>query len=166
MFHARLRALALAVLALLSGSPAHARPTVDLKLAQSTSITTPDAVALPPAATMDAPTGNATNARDDVVRDARDAFQRHDRARLQVLRATALANRLPLAQWVDYWELANRITEASADEVEQFYARWPGSYVEDRLRGDWLLEAGRRQDWEAFRRDYPRFRPPGRQGGA
>ena len=105
-----------------------------------------------------APTGNATNASDDVIRDARDAFQRHDRARLALLRATALTNRLPLAPWVDYWELTNRLSEVSADEVEQFYARWPGTYVEDRLRNDWLLEVGHRRDWDAFKRDYPRFR--------
>jgi soluble lytic murein transglycosylase len=109
-------------------------------------------------APADAPTGNATNAREDIIRDARDAFVRRDRARLAVLRATAVANHLQLAPWVDYWELTNRLSEVSSDEVEQFYARWPGSYVEDRLRNDWLLEVGRRHDWEAFKRDYPRFR--------
>ena len=67
---------------------------------------------------------------------------RRDRAKLALLRATALTNRLPLAPWVDYWELTNRLSEVSSDEVEQFYARWPGSYVEDRLRNDWLLEVG------------------------
>ena len=106
----------------------------------------------------DAPTGNATNASDDVIRDAHDAFLRHDRARLSELRATAFANHLALAPWVDYWELTNRLGEVSSDEIEQFYVRWPGSYVEDRLRNDWLLEVGHRQDWDAFKRDYPRFR--------
>ena len=117
-----------------------------------------EAAALPPPTPADAPTGNATNARDDVIRDARDAFVRHDRAKLELLRATAFANHLALTPWVDYWELTNRLTEVSSPEVEQFYARWPGSYVEDRLRNDWLLEAGRRSDWEAFKRDFPRFR--------
>ena len=158
MSYVRLRALALAVLALLSGSTAFTLSAAEPAVAQSTPAPAGDAAALPPATTVDAPTGNATNARDDVILDARDAFQRHDRARLSLLRATAFANRLPLAQWVDYWELTNRIADASADEVEQFYARWPGSYVEDRLRNDWLLEAGRRHDWDAFRRDFPRFR--------
>jgi soluble lytic murein transglycosylase len=114
--------------------------------------------ALPPAAPVNAPTGNATHAGDDVIRDAHDAFLRRDRNALAALRATALTNRLPLAPWVDYWELTNRLAEVSSDEVEQFYARWPGTYVEDRLRNDWLLEVGHRHDWEAFKRDYPRFR--------
>jgi soluble lytic murein transglycosylase len=135
--------LALAAFALLSCSPAFSQP---------------EAAALPPPTSANAPAGNASHAIDDVIRDARDAFQRRDRARLADLRATAFANHLALAPWVDYWELVARLSEVNADEVEQFYARWPGSYLEDRLRNDWLLEAGRRRDWEAFKRDYPRFR--------
>jgi soluble lytic murein transglycosylase len=91
------------------------------------------------------------------VRDARDAWQRRDRARLAQLRDQALAMRLPLAPWVDYWELTQRLTEVNVDEVQAFYARWPGTYVEDRLRNDWLLELGRRRDWADFARDFPRF---------
>ena len=48
----------------------------------------------------------------------------------------------PLAMWVDYWELTNRIGEVQQPEVDAFSARWPGTYVEDRLRNDWLLELG------------------------
>ncbi|OYU77468.1 MAG: lytic transglycosylase, partial [Burkholderiales bacterium PBB5] len=55
-------------------------------------------------------------------------------------------------------DLSSRLPEVQVDEVEAFYARWPGSYVEDRLRNDWLLELGRRRDWPALVRDYPRFR--------
>ena len=63
-----------------------------------------------------------------------------------------------MAQWVEYWELSNRLSTAQADELEAFYARWSGTYVEDRLRNDWLLELGKRRDWANFSRDYPRFR--------
>ena len=171
MSDARLSALAplaLAALALLTGGAAFPQsaaepasapsaPAVVLTLSTEADVT-PEGAALPPPTPADAPTGNATHAGEDVIRDARDAFVRHDRARLAELRATALANRLPLAPWVDYWEIVNRLAEVSSDEVEQFYARWPGTYVEDRLRNDWLLEAGHRHDWDAFKRDYPRFR--------
>jgi soluble lytic murein transglycosylase len=47
---------------------------------------------------------------------------------------------------------------AQVADLQAFYRRWPGSYVEDRLRNDWLLELGRRRDWSAFAADYPRFR--------
>lgn len=96
--------------------------------------------------------------RDDPLRAARDAFTRKDRARLATLRAQVLDARHPLAPWVDYWELNLRLGEARGEEVEAFYQRWPGSYVEDRLRNDWLLELGRRRDWVAFARDLPRFK--------
>ncbi|HSN31739.1 MAG TPA: transglycosylase SLT domain-containing protein [Ideonella sp.] len=95
---------------------------------------------------------------DDTILDARDALRRKDRDRLAADRAVALADHHPLALWVDYWELNNRLASAQQDELDAFYARWPGSYVEDRLRNDWLLELGRRRDWRNFAVEYPRFR--------
>ena len=47
--------------------------------------------------------------------------------------------------WVDYWELGNRLAQAQQPELDAFYARWSGTYVEDRLRNDWLLELGKRR---------------------
>ena len=52
----------------------------------------------------------------------------------------------------------NRLGEAQQAEVDAFYARWSGTYVEDRLRNDWLLELGKRRDWANFAAEYPRFR--------
>jgi soluble lytic murein transglycosylase len=95
---------------------------------------------------------------NDPINEAREALRKRDAKRLVTLRNATLADKHPLAQWVDYWELGNRISEATADEVEAFYQRWSGSYVEDRMRNDWLLELGRRRDWVAFVRDYPHFR--------
>ena len=91
-----------------------------------------------------------------VVLDAREALRKKDRT--QLASASVAVRRHPLAQWVEYWELSNRLGDAQADELEAFYARWPGTYVEDRLRNDWLLELGKRRDWANFSRDYPRFR--------
>ncbi|WP_028998044.1 lytic transglycosylase domain-containing protein [Azohydromonas australica] len=95
---------------------------------------------------------------DDIVVEARDALRKRDRMKLAAARSLVTAERHPLASWVEYWELNNRLGQASTEEVEAFYARWSGTYVEDRLRNDWLLELGRRRDWSAFSRDYPRFR--------
>ncbi|HSI56316.1 MAG TPA: transglycosylase SLT domain-containing protein [Ideonella sp.] len=107
-------------------------------------------------ATASAPA--AAQSADDTVRTARDAYGKRDKNRLASLRSAAVDSRHPLAPWVDYWELTNRIGDVQADEAAAFYARWPGSYVEDRFRNDWLLELGRRRDWANFSRDYPRFR--------
>jgi soluble lytic murein transglycosylase len=95
---------------------------------------------------------------DAIVLDARDALRRRDAQRLADDRAAAIVGQHPLAAWVDYWELGNRLNLAQPAEVEAFYQRWAGTYVEDRLRNDWLLELGRRRDWANFARDFPRFR--------
>jgi soluble lytic murein transglycosylase len=95
---------------------------------------------------------------DQTIVDAREAFRKKDRLRLATTRAVAMSVQHPLAMWVDYWELSNRLNEAAQPEVEAFYARWRDTYVEDRLRNDWLLELGRRRDFANFAADYPRFR--------
>ena len=94
----------------------------------------------------------------DVVVEAREALRKSDAVRLAQWRERANAEQHPLAQWVDYWELGNRLPQAQQAELDAFYARWGGTYVEDRLRNDWLLELGRRRDWANFTREFPRFR--------
>ncbi|MEY4415258.1 MAG: hypothetical protein RIQ53_2551 [Pseudomonadota bacterium] len=88
--------------------------------------------------------------------EARDAARKRDAGRLSATRA--LLDQHALRPWVDYWDLSARLRDASADEIAAFYARWPGTYVEDRLRNDWLLELGRRRDFDGIAREYPRFR--------
>lgn len=92
------------------------------------------------------------------VLDARKAWATRDRARLASARQAALDQQHPLAPWFDYWDLNARLSEATQPELNAFYARWPGSYVEDRLRNDWLLELGHRRDWVNFRRDHASFK--------
>ena len=104
-----------------------------------------------------APAACAQN-NDANITDAREALRKKDRARLTVTRAVALAANHPLAMWPDYWELTNRIGEVQQAEVKEFGARWPGTYVEDRFRNDWLLELGKRRDWANFAAEFPRFR--------
>ena len=93
----------------------------------------------------------------ELILDARDALRLKDRKRLAAIDAAAQAQRYPLAPWIDYWELGLRLSEVSQPELDAFYARWPGSYVEDRMRNDWLLELGHRRDWKDFAADYARF---------
>ena len=95
---------------------------------------------------------------ETTIVDARDAFRRHDRVRLAALKAQAASERNPLAMWVDYWELTNRVNELQPAEFAAFAQRWSGTYVEDRMRNDWLLELVRRRDRAGFAAEYPRFR--------
>ena len=95
---------------------------------------------------------------NDIAVEAREALRKTDAPRLAQLRERAMAQKHPLTEWVDYWELGNRLAQAQQAELDAFYARWSGNYVEDRLRNDWLLELGKRRDWANFARDFPRFR--------
>ncbi len=113
------------------------------------------ALAAPPGAVR--AQAGAAAAADPAVQ-ARDAHRRGDRSRLAALRTAAAAAGHPLAMWVEYFELNARLAEAQQAELDAFAARWSGTYVEDRLRNDWLLELGRRRDWANFRTEYPRFR--------
>jgi soluble lytic murein transglycosylase len=101
---------------------------------------------------------NAVTQDTDLALVARDALRRRDAAQLLALRDITTSQRHPLAPWIDYWEIGNRLNTAQQSELDAFYARWPGTYVEDRLRNDWLLELGMRRDWANFAREFPRFR--------
>lgn len=108
-----------------------------------------------------APAGAQSRAAADgaaPVLEAKEAFQRRDRARLAALRGATAAAQNPLTMWVAYWDMVARMPELQAAEVDDFYKRWQGTYVEDRLRNDWLLELGRRRDWPRLAADFPRFR--------
>lgn len=99
----------------------------------------------------------ATPADDDLAVQAREAWVKRDRKRLAGLVEAARGQSHPLAGWVEYFDLNGRMTEIRQPDMDAFYARYPGSYVEDRLRNDWLLELGRRRDWANFRRDHASY---------
>ena len=95
---------------------------------------------------------------ETTVTDAREALRKRDRVRLAALKTQATVERNPLSMWVDYWEITNRINEVQPTEFTAFAERWKGTYVEDRLRNDWLLELIKRRDRATFAAEYPRFR--------
>jgi soluble lytic murein transglycosylase len=99
---------------------------------------------------------NNTSRADEVLVEMNKAFKRGDRNRLSQLLPQAQGH--ALEPWAAYWELKARLDEASAREVQDFLARYAGSYQEDRLRNDWLLLLGQRRDWSAFAAEYPNFR--------
>jgi soluble lytic murein transglycosylase len=119
---------------------------------------TPESANSPAEPTEVLGTVGAVTQNIDLALDARDALRRRDGTRLAALRDISTSQRNPLAQWIDYWELNNRLNTAQQSDLDAFYARWPGTYVEDRLRNDWLIELGVRRDWINFARDFARFR--------
>jgi soluble lytic murein transglycosylase len=57
-----------------------------------------------------------------------------------------------------YWEMRTRLDNAPESEIRSFLSTYAGSYYEDRLRTDWLLQLGKRRDWANFTAEYPRYR--------
>lgn len=100
--------------------------------------------------------GNLANANDTVLQEMERAFGRGQSLRLTQLLPAALGH--PLQAYAEYWELKARLENASNEEIRQFLQRWQGSYVEDRLRNDWLLLLGKNGDAYTFAQEYPQFR--------
>jgi soluble lytic murein transglycosylase len=93
---------------------------------------------------------------DGPLLEMSQAFKKGDRKRLSALLPQAQGHLLE--PWAAYWELNARLDEASTQDIQAFLARYAGSYQEDRLRNDWLLLLGKRQDWATFMAEYPKYR--------
>jgi soluble lytic murein transglycosylase len=100
--------------------------------------------------------GRDNSRADETILDMAQAYKVRDRKRL--------AAQLPqlrgyvLEPWGAYWELSARLNEASTADIQDFFTRFSGSYQEDKLRNEWLLMLGRNRDWQAFNREYPKYR--------
>ncbi len=106
----------------------------------------------PPASAQPRPAAAAAPVRaasaDDAFLAAHVAFRAGDPVRLA--RHTAALEGHTLLAYAEYWQLKLRLDEMPASEVRAYFARYPGSYLADRLRADWLKELGKRRDWPTF----------------
>jgi soluble lytic murein transglycosylase len=87
---------------------------------------------------------------DDALLAAHDAARNGDRDLLASL-APRIAGH-PLELYYDYWKtsLAVRTGEDDGSAVRAFFERYPGTYLSDRLRADWLLALGSHGEYAAF----------------
>ena len=99
---------------------------------------------------------NLPNKADEVILEMNQAFKKNDKAQLTRLLPRAKGH--ALESWAAYWELRVRLDQASSSEIQQFLSQYAGTYAEDRLRNDWLLQLGRQREWSEFAKEYPRFR--------
>ena len=93
---------------------------------------------------------------DQVVLDMAQAFKLGERKQLTQLLPQAKGSLLE--PWAAYWELSLRLDQAEKAEIESVLAHYAGSYQEDRLRAEWLLQLGRNRDWATFRAQLPLYR--------
>jgi soluble lytic murein transglycosylase len=108
------------------------------------------------AASLATPAAQAQNRGDDTFLDMHQAFRKNDRTRLSALLPQVQGHTLePLAA---YWELRVRLDTASETEILAFLSKYAGSYYEDRLRNDWLLQLGKRRDWPTLAAQHRSYR--------
>ncbi len=93
---------------------------------------------------------------DQAVLDMAQAFKLGDRKQLTQLLPQAKGSLLE--PWAAYWELSIRLDQADKAEIESFLARYAGTYQEDRLRAEWLVQLGRNREWATFRAQLPLYR--------
>ena len=110
---------------------------------------------LSPALAQSASSGS-NPAGDSLLLEMNQAFKRGDRKTLTQLLPQAKGH--PLEPWAAYWDIKSRLGEAAPREVQDFLARYAGTYQEDRLRNDWLLLLGQRRDWTTFEAEHPQYR--------
>ncbi len=107
------------------------------------------AVVLPAAAKSDGVEGSA----ESRFMTAREAFRAGERVRLakiaESLRGTEFS------PWVEHWRLRLRLEEDSSEGVVEFLDREAGSYLAEKLRGEWLKRLGKQGQWETFQKQYP-----------
>ena len=96
------------------------------------------------------------NKSDDVILEMSQAFKKNDKAQLSRLLPKAKGH--ALEPWAAYWELRVRLDQASTAEIQEFLSTYAGTYAEDRLRNDWLLQLGRQREWSLVAQEYPRYR--------
>ena len=98
----------------------------------------------------------AQSGADSALLAMRDAFRRNDSAALErslpQLRGHTLE---PLAA---YWTAKAQLNTATPERIRDTLKAHAGTYWEDRLRNDWLLQLGERGEWALFDEELPRFR--------
>ena len=92
---------------------------------------------------------------------ARDAFLKGDRAKLA--RALPALKSHPLTPWAGYFQLSLQLRDGkdgSDAGVAEFLERHAGSYLAEKLRGEWLKWLVDQQDWARARAEFARLQRP------
>ncbi len=86
---------------------------------------------------------------------AHDAFRAGDAVKLERF-AKRLKN-TPLEVYAGYYRLRLNLEKADPAAVRKFLSRPEDTPIIDRLRGEWLKELGKKQQWDEFDAEYPRL---------
>lgn len=83
---------------------------------------------------------------------AREAYRKGDNDTVAA-KAEALSND-PLGIYPRYWLLTRQVATATPEQILPFLTYYQGSWLAEKLRGEWLAVLGKRGDWDLFRQQY------------
>jgi soluble lytic murein transglycosylase len=92
---------------------------------------------------------------DDSFLLLRDAVRQDDTSKADFYAARLSSYSIP--SYVDYYRLKSHLKDVAPSEIRDFFKRYEGQAIVDRLRNDWLLELGRKRDWATFDEQLPLF---------
>lgn len=123
------------------------KPAAKQAKATAKPITKPVAKPIP-----DVPVSSARKAERLYYAEAQTALDKKQLSRYREL-LPRLKN-YPLVGYLEYQELGERLMALPTKEVEQFFNRYPNSYVAERLRHRWLRALAIKEIWPEYRRFY------------
>jgi len=94
---------------------------------------------------------------DELFTSARDAYKARDELSLSRYLQQMQAQDYVLAPYADYWLILLRLSQADNASMRDFFTRYPDMPFTDRVRGEWLKQLGKRQDWTTYFAELPNF---------
>lgn len=95
---------------------------------------------------------------DAVFASAQNAYKKQNELALEQDVRELQANNYILAPYADYWLMLLRLSQASNESVRDFLQKYVDFPFADRVRGEWLKQLAKRQDWETFFKELPDLR--------
>ena len=97
-------------------------------------------------------------ASDERFLAARDAASRGDRSRLERMAPEFKGHELE--SYIDYWRLQPDLATLDPATVRSFLSRNSATFLAEKLRGEWLKQLGKKQEWGDFDAEYPLLLQP------
>lgn len=99
-----------------------------------------------------------SSADDTRLLAARDASRAGDRVKFDRISAGLQGHELET--YLQYWDLMLNLEQADPASVKSYLTRSEGSYLAEKLRGDWLKLLGKNGDWARFDAEFPQLLQP------
>ena len=97
-------------------------------------------------------------AAGDPLIAAQEAYNKQNLASVEAYAQQMKANADILAPYADYWAMLLKLSTASDQDVSAFIERYQAFPFADRVRGEWLKQLGKRQDWNLFFAELGQFK--------